>query len=168
MTRFQISLLVAAISAAAAIAAGPAIGTTATTTFHVGVTVPSSCSLTATDLNFPDVPANPATPIDATSTISVTCTLTTAYAVSLDAGTATGATVTSRKMSNGANTISYALYSTAPRTTIWGDGTLSTVTVSGTGNGAAQVLTVYGRIPSGQTNLAAGHVQDTITATVTY
>jgi len=168
MTRFRILLFAAALSGSTLVAAGPVLGATANTTFHVGVTVPSSCSLTASDLSFPDTTANPSAAVDASSTINVTCTLTTAYAVSLDAGTATGATITGRKMSNGANTVSYALYSTAARTTIWGDGTLSTVTVSGTGNGAAQPLTVYGRIPSAQTNLAAGHAQDTITATVTY
>jgi len=39
--------------------------------------------------------------------------------------------------------------------------------VSGTGTGAAQVLTVYGRIPANQTALI-GNYTDTVTVTVTF
>jgi spore coat protein U-like protein len=40
---------------------------------------------------------------------------------------------------------------------------------TGAGLGIAQTLTVYGRVASGQTNLAVGNYQETtITVTVTY
>jgi spore coat protein U-like protein len=71
-------------------------------------------------------------------------------------------------MRNGTNTLNYTLYTTSGRTSIWGDGTLSTVTANGTGTGNNQTLTVYGRVPSGQSNLAAGNFSDTVTATITY
>jgi spore coat protein U-like protein len=45
--------------------------------------------------------------------------------------------------------------------------TIGTDTVPLTGNGAAQVETVYGQIPAGQF-VAPGSYSDTITATVTY
>jgi spore coat protein U-like protein len=70
-------------------------------------------------------------------------------------------------MTNGANTLNYSMYTTAGRTTVWGDGTLSTVTQAGTGNGTGQALTVFGRVPTGQ-YVTAGSYTDTVTATVTY
>jgi spore coat protein U-like protein len=39
--------------------------------------------------------------------------------------------------------------------------------VSGTGNGNAQTLTVYGQLPAGQ-YVTPGAYADTITATITY
>jgi spore coat protein U-like protein len=104
--------------------------------------------------------------INQTSTIQVQCTNTTPYNIGLDAGTATGATVTTRKMTNGAATVSYNLYSNAGMTTNWGN-TVGTDTVSGTGNGASQSYTVYGSVPA-QTTPAEGTHTDTITITVTY
>ena len=146
----------------------PAAAQTATATFNVTANVPSSCSITANDLAFGTVPANPGANIDAQTSLSVTCTLSTTYTIALDKGLASGGTVALRQMQNGTNTLNYTLYTAAARTTVWGDGTLSTQTVSGTGNGNAQSLSVYGRVPAPQTNLAAGNFSDTVTATVTY
>ena len=78
------------------IASTPASATTTvTTTFGVSATVQATCLISATALSFgtyTGVVAN------STSTVSVTCTNTTTYNVSLNPGTATGATVTTRKM----------------------------------------------------------------------
>ena len=104
--------------------------------------------------------------VDQTSTIQVTCTNTTPYNIGLNAGTGTGATVATRKMTSGANTVNYTLYSNSGRTTVWGN-TVSTDTVAGTGNGSTQSYTVYGRVPA-QTSPVPGTYADTITVTVTY
>ena len=86
--------------------------------------------------------------INGTSTISVTCTNSTTYNVGLNAGTATGATVTTRKMTGpGSNVLNYALYSNSGHTTNWGN-TVGTNTVAGTGTGLVQTLTVYGQLSS--------------------
>jgi spore coat protein U-like protein len=69
-------------------------------------------------------------------------------------------------MTAGGATVGYALYSNAGRTTNWGN-TVGTDTVSGTGNGTGQALTVYGRVPP-QSTPAPGAYSDTITVTVTY
>lgn len=145
----------------------PSNAATATTTFNVTATVVSVCTVTATSLGFGTYNASSGTATDATSTISVTCSNGTTYTTALDAGLGSGAAVNSRLMTSGANTLSYGLYTTSARTTLWGDGTLSTSTTSGTGNGSAQALTVYGRIPVNQF-VTAGSYADTITATVTY
>jgi spore coat protein U-like protein len=67
---------------------------------------------------------------------------------------------------SGSNFINYALYRDSARTANWGN-TVGTDTVSGTGTGANQSLTVYGRVPA-QTTPVAGTYTDTIVVTVTY
>ena len=138
--------------------------TTATTTFGVSATVQATCLVSATALSFgtyTGVVAN------ATSTVSVTCTNTTTYNVSLNPGTASGATVTTRQMTGPSSSLlNYALYSNSGMTTNWGQ-TIGTDTVTGTGNGSAQGITVYGQVAAGQ-YVKPGSYSDTITATVTY
>lgn len=145
------------------------LAATTTTTFGVSATVVDSCSVSASALGFGNVdPVSLAsTAVDTTTTVDVTCANGTTYDIGLDAGTATGATVTTRQMTSGANTLNYALYSDSGRTTNWGE-TVSTDTVAGTGDGTAQALTVYARIPSGQGVVPTGAYSDTITVTVTY
>ena len=138
--------------------------TTATATFTVSASVTATCLISATTLNFGTY-AFVADPVS--STISVTCTNATTYNVGLSAGTATGATVTTRKMTGpGGALLGYGLFSDSGHATNWGN-TVGTDTVAGTGNGVAQSLTVYGQIPAGQ-YVTAGSYSDTITATITY
>jgi len=103
---------------------------------------------------------------DQTNTIQVLCTNTTPFNIGLDAGTASGATVTTRKLTNGAATINYFLYSNSGRTTNWGN-TVGTDTVASTGTGVAQSFTVYGRVPV-QLTPTPGIYSDTVTVTLTY
>jgi spore coat protein U-like protein len=142
------------------------VGTsTANFSFTVTATVVTNCSISATNLNFGSAGVLTSN-VDATSTVTATCTSTTPYNTGLNAGTASGATVTTRKMTNGSNTINYSLYSNSGRTANWGD-TVGTDTVSGTGSGLGQNYTVYGRVPSQSTPVPATYA-DTIVVTVTY
>ena len=122
--------------------------TTVTTTFGVSATVQSTCLISATGLSFgtyTGVVAN------STSTVSVTCTNTTTYNVSLNPGTASGATVTTRKMGGPSGALlNYGLYSDSGHSVNWGQ-TIGTDTVTGTGNGSAQNITVYGQVPQRST-----------------
>jgi len=105
--------------------------------------------------------------IDVTATVSPTCTNTTPYTISLDVGSGAGATVAARRMTGPASaTVAYSLYRDAARTLVWGV-TSGTDTVAGTGNGTAQPITVYGRVPP-QSSSAPGGYTDVVTATVTY
>ncbi|MHB1494793.1 MAG: Csu type fimbrial protein [Acidithiobacillus sp.] len=143
---------------------GQAQAATAATTFSVTATMMPNCTISATNLAFGSYTG---ALVDATSTISVTCTNTTGYNVGLNAGTSSGATVTTRKMTGPAGaTLAYALYQDSAHTINWGN-TVGTDTVSGTGNGSAQTLTVYGQVPAGQF-VTPGAYTDTITATITY
>ena len=153
-------VLFAPTSADAATATGP---------MTVTATVSAVCTVGASVLAFPSASSSAiaAGNIDATGTVTVNCTLNSAYTVALDAGVGGGATLASRKMSAGAETLSYAVYTSAARTTVWGNGSAGSATVAGTGNGAAQSLSAYGRIFSGQLVSAAAYA-DTVGVTVTY
>jgi spore coat protein U-like protein len=142
--------------------------TTTTSTFAVSVSLVATCTITsASALNFGSQ-GTLSSNVDQTSTINVICSNTTPYNIGLDAGTGTGATVATRKMTSGGNNVNYTLYSDSGRTTVWGT-TIGTDTVSATGDGlgAGQNYTVYGRIPV-QTTPPPGSYTDTITVTVTY
>jgi len=136
---------------------------TATTTFQVTATVQATCTISAGALAF-----GPYTGalISSTSTITVTCTNTSPYNVGLNPGATTGATVTTRQMLNGGAKLNYALFQDSGYTKNWGQ-TVGTDTEAGTGNGAAQTLTVYGQVAAGQYP-NPGSYTDTVTATVTY
>jgi spore coat protein U-like protein len=157
----------ATVLACVALAANPisAAPTTVTTTFAVTANVVATCVVSATPMAFENYVS--ISPADSTSTITVSCSDLTTYNVGLNAGTSTGATVTTRKMKGtGTAVLNYHLYSDSARSVNWGN-TVGTDTVTGTGTGAPQLLTVYGQVPAGQ-GPAAGTYTDTITATVTF
>jgi spore coat protein U-like protein len=137
---------------------------TATTSFTVMATITNACTIGASALNFGTYTGVAA--LNSTSAITVQCTNQAPYYVGLNAGTATGATVTTRKMTSGTHTLNYGLYSNSAMTINWGN-TVGTDTVSGTGTGNTQSLTVYGLMPKNQA-LFPGTYTDTITATITY
>jgi spore coat protein U-like protein len=147
-----------------------AFATLATTTFQVTANVAAQCNVTTADLGFGAVDPLGGN-VDQTTTVTVKCTKNSPYTVGLNAGTTTGATIAQRLMANGSDTMDYNLYTNAARSTIWGNSATAPTWVTGTGAGlgTAQVLTVYGRVPTGQTNLAVGsYTEATVTVTVTY
>src|SRR4051812_10023563 len=158
--------IAAAVAVGLLPSASVSFAATSTATFSVQVTIVATCTInSASALNFGSQGVLTAN-VDQTSTIQVQCTNTTPYNIGLDAGLGSGATVAVRKMTSGGATVNYTLYSDSGRTTVWGV-TIGTNTVAGTGNGAAQSYTVYGRIPA-QTTPAPGSYADTVTVTVSY
>lgn len=132
-------------------------------TFQVSATVQSVCTITANDMSFGSYDPSGGD-VDVTSTLDVTCTNSTGYEVGLNGGTTTGV-VTARAMTGLGGNLSYALYSDASRSTIWED--IGATSVSGTGDGTTQTLTVYGRLPGGQF-LSVDTYTDTVTATIDF
>jgi spore coat protein U-like protein len=131
--------------------------------FSVTATVTSQCSVSASTLDFGTVGLLLAN-TDNTSALTVQCASGVAYQVGLDNGQhAAGNT---RRLQGPGGLISYELYRNSTRTQRWGT-TLNTDTVTGSGNGSNQSITVYGRVPN-QTTPSAGTYNDTITVTVTY
>jgi spore coat protein U-like protein len=138
--------------------------TTTSTTFTASVTVLPSCTVSATNMDFGShgfLTSN----IDATSTVTVSCSTGAPYSVSLGNGN-WGTSPTSRLLVGSFFTVTYGIYSDAARSVAWGS-TIGTNTVGGTGTGAAQSLTAYGRVPS-QTTPTTGTYTDSVVVTVTY
>jgi len=154
-------------SAGAAQAANPA-----TTTFGVSATVLKNCTVAATNVTFNNYTPT-AGAVTANGTVSVSCTKSTTFTVSLNKGSGTG-TIAQRLMSDDAagDTLQYNLYTTSGFATVWGDGTGTSVSQGGTGTGMGTpvTLTVYGNLPDNATNQAAppNAYTDTITVSVAY
>jgi len=137
--------------------------TSNTTSFSLTATIQASCSISANALTFGNYSG---ALVETNTTLSVTCTDTTPYNVGLNAGIATGATVTNRMMTGpGGALLHYSLFSNSTYSTNWGNSSGSWV--AGTGTGSAQTLTVYGQVPASQKTIS-GTYTDTITATVNY
>lgn len=157
-------------SALVLVASGLAVGSvhaqTVTNTMPVQITIQNACNVNTvapTTLDF-GTQGPLIADVDQTATITVTCTTNAPYNVGLNGGG--GGAINARRMINGADTVAYQLYSDAAHTLVWGN-TVNTDTVAGTGNGLAQALTVYGRVPT-QTTPPAGIYTDSVTVSVTY
>jgi len=161
--------IILAVAGVAAFAATPALAQSATNTMPVSVAVINSCTVSATALDFGSPTAIGGANIDATATLTLSCTTGAAYDVSMNLGT--HAVAGQRYMAGAAvpaNTVPYNVYSNSARTTAWGN-TSGTDTVAGTAtSGLPFTLTAYGRIPSTASSVGADVYSDTVTVTVNF
>lgn len=129
-----------------------------------------TCSVVVTGVIFGNYDASSNS--DSTGNVAVTCVAliagTASYTISLSKGNGSFAT---RQLKAGSNALNYNVYSNNGRTTIWGDGTSSTATVSDSYGillvPVTRNYTAYARIPSGQ-NPYVGNYTDTLDVTVVY
>ena len=152
----------------AAVAPVPALAATTSSTLNVDATVTANCTVSTSALSFGNVDPLSGSDVDGSGGITVTCTNGTDWSAAAGVGSGSGATYAARRMSAGSDLLGYNIYTNAGRTTVWGDGTGTTATIDNTGTGAAQNVTVYGRVPSGQTSVPPGGYSDTVAVTVTY
>jgi spore coat protein U-like protein len=147
--------------------AQPASAATTTANFPISATISSTCSLSATGINFGEVGTAGATTLqtDSTGSITVTCTAGGAYSIALDDGLNNVAA--QRNAKSGINMLAYDLYKDPARGTVW---TSAAAPVTGTGDATAQVITVYGRIAAGLPFAASNGTPyaDTVLVTLTY
>ena len=143
-----------------------------TTNLMVSATVETTCAASANPLSFGSYRPGQGT-VSANTTLAVRCGKGTPFTIALDAGSG-GVAVMQRAMSLGAYQLQYNLYTSAAHRTVWGDGTMSSATVSGIGHGLstgqAVIETVYGQVPDvvGNQDLAPGLYTDTVRVTVSY
>lgn len=154
------------VGGAVSLATNPAEAQAATATATIAVTasIVSLCTITALPLAFgPYAYAV----VAAQTTVTVTCTAASPYNVGLNLGTGSGSTLSLREMTSLTSTLlGYNLFQDAAHGTVWGP-TIGTNTVTGTGTGLPQILTVYGQIAAAEYS-ATGVYTDTVTATITY
>lgn len=156
---------VAATAICSACLAGPVLGQTATTSFGVSITIENSCTIiSAADLDFGTV-GTLTTEVTSSSAIVLNCTTGAPYTITLDAGSGSGGTTSTREMTNSAETVSYQLYSDAALSLPWG--LTASDDVSSTGTGVNQTFTVFGEVPI-QATPSANIYTDTIGVIVTF
>lgn len=164
-TRFMTACGVAALLGAG-LANNTAVAATANSTFQVTADVLAVCSISANDLTFGNYDPFAAGDLDVNGSVDVTCTDQAPWEIQLDGG-GTG-NVNARQMSDGGTgTLNYELFTTAGRTSNWGE-TLTVDTVTGAGTGSSDSVTVFGRVPAGQTGAPVGSYTDTVTATINF
>jgi spore coat protein U-like protein len=161
--------IVAAFALAGAGFGADGFAATNTGAFAVTATVAAACTIAGTTLGFGSLNVISGSNVDSTSTLTATCTNGSAYTVGLNEGLSVGATVSTRKMThtNTVNTLNYRLVTVSQAGSNWDDVGGANV-ASGTGNGVGQNITVYGRVPTGQTGPIVGDYSDTITATIDF
>lgn len=147
----------------------------ATGSMTVGSTVAASCSAFAQGAGFGFAAYTNLSPtnVDATTTVTATCTAGTPYTMAVSAGThynaAGGMGGGWRNLQNGTTLTSflgYAVYQDAARTIFWGDGVNGSLGAVAPGTGTA-TYTLYGRIPANQAAVI-GSYTDTVVASLTY
>jgi len=131
----------------------------------VSSTVNSNCTITTTPVAFGAYDVLLTTPLDATGSVTITCTKGAATTIGLDPGLNF---LLNRRMNLGTTDfLSYELYSESGRTTVWGNAAGSWLSPVAAPSKTARVFTVYGRIAAAQ-DVPAGDYADTVTATVNY
>jgi spore coat protein U-like protein len=173
LRRFSLaSALLVAGSIVASVA--PAIAATATSDITVSADVAADCTISTSALSFGSyyqISSHASSPLDATGTVTTTCTTGSGPKITLGqgsnpAGTSTDAAPLRRLNDGGTNYLSYSLYQDSGHTTVWGN-TAGTA-ASPTADGTAQITTIYGRVAGAQAPVPAGTYTDTVTATVTF
>jgi len=158
-----------ALLAVAALLSTSAQAATTTGILNVKLDINGTCTMNAGGtVDFGSVGGINGTPLNAQETITVNCTLGTPYQIAIDEGGTVGATVAARKMTGGlGGTVDYTLHQGSYTGTLWGNGTLSTSTLSQNGTGADETITVYGVVPT-QVSPANDTYSDIVNLTITW
>ena len=139
-----------------------------------------TCTLSTAGLAFGTYDVFAAGATNSNATLNISCSLDPSdqgaqklvpYVVSLSTGSS--GSFVQRTMKSGSDALQYNVYTSNSYSVVWGDGTGSTGTQSGSAvlnNGHPTVtnnFTAYGRIPALQ-DVAVGDYRDSITATITW
>ena len=128
-----------------------------------------TCSIVSALMTFGSydpIATNRTTDKTALGTMQINCSGATTVTISLAVGTGTFA---ARTMGNGGNTLNYNLFADAGYSQVWGDGTSGTVTVPcGFSSSGTQSISLYGKIPKGQSTTAVGTYNATPQVTISW
>jgi spore coat protein U-like protein len=163
----QIKHLSAAFFALATLVSGQAFAGSASNELTVTASVAEACSVSSALLSFGAYNPASGSPVIASSSIDVVCTLGTAASIALDPGMNSGESSLSdpdRHMSNGQHLLAYELFQDSELSTIWA---AEGAARSFTGSGAPQSLPIYGMIPAGQ-QVSAGAYSDSVLVSVNF
>jgi len=144
------------------------------TVFAVVATAPATlaaltkCTVSATGESFGSYNVFATTALTTTATVTIAkCTGSGSGTIAMDKGS--NGTLAQRQMKKvgGTDLLNYNLYTSAAYTTIWGDGTGGTATVSFSGN-SPPTFTAFGQVPALQNVSAGTSYTDTVTITISF
>ncbi len=143
---------------------------------HALCTLVCSCTVSTSPVAFGAHNLLLAANRDSTGNVRVSCGGVAGLSIPLTVaiGAGTSGSSAARQMASGPRRLNYNVYTTSGYTTVWGDGSGATATVGASillnllGTSPPIDLTVYGRIPGGQTSVAPGSYADTLVVTLTY
>ena len=175
-SKLKLSILKRAILSAIvlgfAILATQSHADTGTSNMSVSATVEYSCSINNTPMVFgayDGVITNASTALDATATVTSSCTSGAATLITMNAGNSAGSgsddTPVRRMTSGRGDYLVYQVYSDVSQETVWGNTASTGVALTGTGLPQSHI--VYGSIPSAQM-VPEGDYSDQIVVTITY
>ena len=154
--------------AVAVVAPVSTLADSATATIAVSATVRRNCTITTAPLAFgayDPVVANATTPLDATATVTIACTMGTPTTIGLDGGS--NAVASQRRLTNGSNAyMSYQMFLDSSHATVWGSDT-DQLDAGTAPSKEPRAFPVYGRIPAGQ-DVPIGPFTDSVVATVNF
>jgi spore coat protein U-like protein len=168
--RKQMGRLMAGAAMAAVVASaaqwGQTVGAAAVTAnVAVSAAVSANCVVNAGSVAFgayDPLVVNDTANLDVDGSFTLQCTKGTPATLSL--GNGTNFSGGSRRMAAGGNFLTYDLYTSAGRTTVWnGTNTISYTAATK----ALYTQSIYGRVPGGQ-DASVGSYTDTVVATVTF
>lgn len=132
-----------------------------------------TCTVTTTGINFGVMNFQNLADVDSTGTVEIACNNPNiSYAVLISSGAGTYA---QRRMSANGHGLGYNIFTSSAYTSVWGDGTGGSITVSGTvssntnGQNNRGLHTLYGRIPLASIREAySASYTDVLSVTITY
>ena len=155
--------------AATALATASTLADSATATIAVSATVRRNCTITTAPLAFgtyDPVVANATTPLDATATVTIACTMGTPATIGLDAGS--NALASQRRLTNASSAyMNYQMFLDSAHATMWGNDSSNQMDAGAAPSKAPRAFPVYGRIPAGQ-DVPIGPFSDSVVATVNF
>ncbi len=132
---------------------------------------PGTCSVTPVgSISFGNYDVFSTVPLDAVGTIQITCDLTEAHTIITLGPSQNGSGFSPRQMKNvsSGDLLAYNLFTNTARTTVWGDGTGGTSTVTQrVFKKTPAIVTIYGRMAAAQ-NVRSGTYTDTVTVTINW
>ncbi len=144
---------------------------TATANLSVTANVPTNCTISTTAVAFgayDPLVTNATVELDGTGAVLMYCTKGTVATVSLGSGSnpTGGGAIRNMKIGGvGTDLLTYELYTTNTRTTVWN--TTNTLSYTSTSKATQNSMTVYGKVAPGQ-DVSTGSYTDTVVATISF
>lgn len=155
--------------ALAAVVPVSTLADSATATIAVSATVRRNCTIATAPLAFGSydpVVAHATTPLDASATVTIACTMGTPAMIGLDGGS--NAAATQRRLSNASSVyMNYEMFLDSGYATVWGNDVGNQLDAGTSPSKVPRDFTVYGRIPAGQ-DVPIGPFNDSVVATVNF